>query len=95
MNRLDEIEATWSENEDWARELDLGESIIMAEDVRALVAVARAADKRRRVRMKMAQVTGAEWERLHLHDAAEADIELDAALAPLLEQTSADAGEGR
>lgn len=53
MSRLDEIEARWSENEQWARDLDLREETIMAEDVRALVAVAREAETFIREREEM------------------------------------------
>ena len=92
MNRLDEIERRFLHAQ--GTDTVFWEGAV-CRDVLALVAVARAAAKRCQIRRKMAEATGADWERLHLHDAADAELDLEAALAPLLQETSADAGEGR
>lgn len=68
--RLDEIEARWLEGD-------------ICDEVPALVAVARAAARLKRVWLAMAKTKGAEWEKLQ-EERISAELDLEDALAPLL-----------
>jgi hypothetical protein len=82
MNRLDEIEEAIA-RAGWATDDTIYFSTETRDDILALVAVARAVRKRRRIEFEMAKVVGEEW------DALDAQLfiarnEEGEALAPLL-----------